>query len=70
MTKNDAEKLLTNEEIYLGKSRAPYVDIREYIDCPLAWPACLVLVEYLCHQPLLSCGYAVAQQSGANELFY
>ena len=35
MTKNDAEKLLTNEEIYLGKSRAPYVDIREYIYCPL-----------------------------------
>jgi hypothetical protein len=30
-------------------------DIREYITCSLAQPACLVLVEYLYCQPLLSC---------------
>ncbi len=33
-----------------------FIDIREYIDCSLVQPACLVLVDYLCCQPLLSCG--------------
>jgi hypothetical protein len=36
--------------------KAIFIDIREYIDCSLAQPACLVLVEELYRQPLLSCG--------------
>ncbi len=32
------------------------IDIREYVDCSLARPACLVLVEWLCHQPPFSRG--------------
>jgi hypothetical protein len=36
-----------------------YHNIREYIDCSLARPACLILVEQLCCQPLLSCGATI-----------
>ncbi len=32
------------------------IDVREYMDCSLARPASLVLVEQLCHRPLLRCG--------------
>ncbi len=32
------------------------IDIREYVDCSLAQPACLDLVEWLCHQPPFSRG--------------
>jgi len=35
------------------------IDIRENIFCSLAWPTCLVLVEYLCHLPLPSCGTTI-----------
>jgi len=35
------------------------IDIREYIDCSLAGSAYLVLVEWLCHQPLLNCGATI-----------
>jgi hypothetical protein len=42
------------------------IDIREYIDCSLAQPACLVLVE--CY--VASHCLAVAPQSGAKQIFY
>jgi hypothetical protein len=42
------------------------IDIREYIDCSLAQPVWLDLVEYLCCQPLLSCGAT----SGSEQKFY
>ncbi len=32
------------------------IDIREYIDCSLAQPSYLILIEKLCHQQPLSCG--------------
>jgi hypothetical protein len=35
------------------------IDIREYIECSLAQPACLVLADWLCRQPLLSCGTTI-----------
>jgi len=42
------------------------IDVREYIDCSLAWPAGLVLVErYVASHPL-----AVALQSSAKYQFY
>jgi len=34
-------------------------ELREYTECSLAWAACLVLVEWLCGQPPLSCGATV-----------
>jgi hypothetical protein len=37
----------------------PLIDIIEYIDCSLASPAGLVLVEWLCCQSLLSCGATI-----------
>jgi hypothetical protein len=31
----------------------------EYIDCSLAWSACPVLVDLLCHEPPLCCGATI-----------
>ncbi len=35
------------------------IDIGEYIDCSLAWPTCLVLVENLCFRLPPSCGATI-----------
>jgi hypothetical protein len=53
------------KKVMAVETGAETIDIREYIDCSLAWPAGLVLVEKLCHSHYL----AGAPQSVAKQIF-
>ncbi len=55
--------LISVWQILIGEKS---IDVREYIDCSLARPACLVLIEkYVVSHPL-----AVTPQSGTKYKFY
>jgi hypothetical protein len=45
------------------------IDNKEYKDYLLAQPACLVLVEWLCHHTLPSCHHNPGQKMNSTVLF-